>query len=334
MTTWANSCSLPILENVPNSILYQPLWNNKYIKIPRQIINTEGLRKRGFYYIRDLLTEDLLFTWENAKIMGFQDCEHFQWFSIINCIPSQWKKKLGKMGNPVSSSSQFDVTTIFINNQQREIGKIKQKTIYWDIVKCKIEPPTSQKTMEKRLNKPNINWEQVYDRIYRTTINTYMRAFQYKLINNILFLNRDLFRFKLVNSPLCSFCKSSMETADHIFAECIETKNLYFEIRISFEQYNIYLPEANPINIILGVERSENNELINVIVLIYKIVIYKARNSGKVPTLPLFLNSLKQYETLEKKCARDGRNLAFHFMKWDKLQNILNSPWPQKILFD
>ena len=41
--------------------------------------------------------------------------------------------------------------------------------------------------------------------------------FQYKILNNILYLNNTLYTSKLTNSSLCSFCKHENETTLHIF---------------------------------------------------------------------------------------------------------------------
>ena len=44
------------------------------------------------------------------------------------------------------------------------------------------------------------------------TIDTKLRIFQYKILNNILCVNKMLFKFRKVESPLCSFCKAEDET--------------------------------------------------------------------------------------------------------------------------
>ena len=43
-----------------------------------------------------------------------------------------------------------------------------------------------------------------------------LRGFQYKLFNNVLDLQKMLFRFGKVDSPLCSFCKMIDETPLHL----------------------------------------------------------------------------------------------------------------------
>ena len=54
----------------------------------------------------------------------------------------------------------------------------------------------------------------------KSTINTKLRVSQYKILNNVLYLNKMLFRFGKVKSPLYSFCKSSEAAAVHLFSRC------------------------------------------------------------------------------------------------------------------
>jgi hypothetical protein len=87
---------------------------------------------------------------------------------------------------------------------------------------------------------------------YNTTIDTYLRMFQYKIFNNILYLNRDLHRFNILDYSSCSFCLLHPETVDHLFVECIE-------------EFEFFLPESNKSSIILGVEDNSINFIILVI---------------------------------------------------------------------
>ena len=69
-----------------------------------------------------------------------------------------------------------------------------------------------------------------------TTINTYLYSFQYKILNNILFLNKKLFVFGMKNTPLCSSCKKEEETPLHIFSECNSVINLWQQLATFFKK--------------------------------------------------------------------------------------------------
>ena len=61
-------------------------------------------------------------------------------------------------------------------------------------------------------------------------IDTNLRIFQYKVLNNVLYLNENVFKFKIVSSLLCPFCNSENETPRHLFYSCNQTKSLWSKL--------------------------------------------------------------------------------------------------------
>ena len=56
------------------------------------------------------------------------------------------------------------------------------------------------------------DWKLIHLLPRMVTIDTKLRIFQCKILNNILFVNKMLFKFRKVESPLCFFCKAEDET--------------------------------------------------------------------------------------------------------------------------
>ena len=61
----------------------------------------------------------------------------------------------------------------------------------------------------------------------RVIIDTNLHIFQYKILNNVLYLNEKLSEFKIVSSPLCSLYNSENETSIHLFYSCNQIKSLW-----------------------------------------------------------------------------------------------------------
>ena len=81
----------------------------------------------------------------------------------------------------------------------------------------------------------------------RKTVDTFTRMFQYKIINNVLYINKMLFIFKNVDTPLCPFCKSKDETPLHLFYDCIVTQCLWKQL-CSLCRHKRVIPELTPRN--------------------------------------------------------------------------------------
>ena len=93
------------------------------------------------------------------------------------------------------------------------LKKLTLKKIYSIIMSS----TTSRTYFEKKIPLYNFQWKDIYTLPRKVTINAYLRSFQYKILNNILYLNKKLHTFGLSNTQLCSFCKMEEETISNLF---------------------------------------------------------------------------------------------------------------------
>ena len=93
-------------------------------------------------------------------------------------------------------------------------------------------------------------------------------------------VNKQFFCFGLVTSKLRSFCDQVNETVIHIFAECSATKKLLKKL-IHYFRNTLNLPEILPQSAIFGFLLVDKKTfwIENLILLLFKIYIYKSRSS-------------------------------------------------------
>ena len=145
------------------------------------------------------------------------------------------------------------------------------------------------------------------------TYNTYMRSFQYKLLNNVLFLNKKLHIFGIKLSPLCSFCNLCYETPLHIFFECDSIKCSWSDL-VHYFQNSLVLPILTPQPAIFGFLDSINSDynfkknklLINHILLIFKLYVYRSREKQFIHISNL-MAEIKSVKAIEKEIATQKR---------------------------
>ena len=82
------------------------------------------------------------------------------------------------------------------------------------------------------------------------TIDTNLRIFQYKSLNIVLYLKKKLFQFKIVSSPVCSFCNSENEIPIQNL-HCNQTKSLWSKLQELINS-EILLPRNAPQSPFLG----------------------------------------------------------------------------------
>ena len=94
-------------------------------------------------------------------------------------------------------------------------------------------------------NDYNIDWTVNFTLPCLVTYNNCMRSFQYKILNNVLFLNKKLHTFGIKPSSLCSFSNSYDETPSHIYYECNCVECLWSDL-VQYFQGSIILPTLTP----------------------------------------------------------------------------------------
>ena len=216
---------------------------------------------------------------------------HFiDWLGIINSIPSDWKSQIKLHFS--NNTSQYKAAT-----QHYMILDMSVKAAYNSLVKSLKKPATSKNTLEKILDISDVDRPTIYMIPQMVTNESSLRIFQYKILNNISFLNNRLFKFGQVQSPLWSPRKHENETTKHLFSQCSITRRLWDSIK-SWLMSSITLPPLNPDTAILGHWRPENkfNIVVNHLILLFKFFVYKFKNHNfaiNIYKFKLFIMSAK-----------------------------------------
>ena len=176
------------------------------------------------------------------------------------------------------------------------LNKLNCATLYETLIAANKIKPTSQTYFENIFSNFKPYWKSIYLLPRRVTLDTNLRMFQYKLLNNVLYLYKMLFRFKKVDSPLCLFCNE--EIPFDLFHSCLKTKQLLNKLRQCFSKF-INIPHSIPHSSILGIfDNNQHSELTNHLLLIFKFYIYSARSTKQfnVDNLKITIKKIKEIQ--------------------------------------
>ena len=187
----------------------------------------------------------------NINEYNLDDKFYFQWMQLIHTIPLIWKQKKNDSGKNIEKNDVVQDHYLIKNTRVIVLDKITVREIYSVLLLSSGNTPTSQKYFGKVFPNENFDWKKIYILPRVVTINSFQRNFQYKILHNILYLNKMLFTFGKIKTPLCSFCHSYDETIKHIFLECICVKQLWNHLRL-FLMNDISLPILTPQTAIFG----------------------------------------------------------------------------------
>ena len=146
-----------------------------------------------------------------------------EWLGLIESIPGDWKSFIKNDFNRTYSISN----DIRVLDETIPLQAITSKMAYTLLTKLLIEKPTAQKSISELLDTSDINWKVVYQLPHKVINETSLPVFQYKILNNILYLNNRLHKSGFVESPLCSLCNRKPKNILHSFCNCQEAQKLW-----------------------------------------------------------------------------------------------------------
>ena len=149
-----------------------------------------------------------------------------------------------------------------------------------------------------------------------------MRSLQYKILNNILYLNKKLHTSGLSNRQLCPFFKIEEETISPLFYYCTHIQDIWNQRQIYFTDC-FHFSQLTPQTAICGFLNIDNDTFLiqNQILLLFKLHIYSARKHGFL-SFNNFLNKIGKIKNLQKRVAANNRNKCERFRKkWHRIEN-------------
>ena len=281
-------------------ILSESLWYNSFIQINQNAIFFRELCLAGINRVADLFEKDgKLVMFHKLRQLGLPDTLHFKWMQLIDAIPEKWKVIV--KDHPNNSEGLVSKYSLYWQTESELCTiDISCKSRYDKLLKKIQTQPTSIKYWEEKFGShlDKINWKEIYLLPRSSPIESYTRAFQYKIINNALFLNKKLFKMGLIDSPTCSFCRLLDESPVHFFCQCGVTVELWSKLQ-NWLSPHLILPELDLKNALLGYTQSSCKnritvKLINHIILIFKRSLYEMRSCKVSPSIFYIVNRIRK----------------------------------------
>ena len=277
-------------------VLNQTIWNNQFIRVNKLSVFFPVWKKIG---IENL---SCLFDNEGKTLMTFSTfmqkynvkSNFLQYYSLLSAIPQEWKTMLKQECLPPS--------TEYV---PLAIEKITCKTIYNTLLNHQHFPPP---TAERRLIERGFFFQErqkIYILPFSVTNEVKLSMFQYKIVHNILYTNKILYKMRKKQRPDCPYCHDIDQTPLHLFVECPFAKSFWNKFTKWFNatcRGNIALEQNE---IIYGVLKFTSSGLtLNHLIIIGKYFLYiNAVQDDKRPQFTDFVTLVNEKIELEKYIA-------------------------------
>ena len=179
-------------------VLSQNLWNNALITSKSKPLYSKTLSDKGVNSLSDLTGLDGNFiSWELlSSQFDLTVSEFLPWYGVIQSIPAKWKIIL-KRNTPEQKSNIDKIRHfscgIFINESFITASNLTSKIVYQQYIEKLFKVPIARLYFSRKLNVPDEYWPTIYTLASQLTIDSKMRIFQYRILNNILYLNKALY---------------------------------------------------------------------------------------------------------------------------------------------
>jgi exonuclease III len=315
LESWTEIRNITLKNITPQNIRNECLWLNHNICMRKQSLNWKNWQTKGVYLISDIVHEDGTFITPNelSTKMG-HPCNFMQFNSLKDSIPKLWRTSLKEQNEANTPMPYNEPPHLIVKNKIKCIQKIQNKDLYWILVENKqCQPIIKDKwTVKLGINISEKDWTNIFT-IPKVVKDTKLRAFQYKVLFNLIICKSYLHKIGKAPNDKCDKCNKP-DHLIHFFFECDETKNFWINFstwweNITHEHINVTKKEA-----IVGFLDAPDS--LNACILFAKWFIYREKINNRNTFFFKFQYELKYRLAAEKIIAINNNKLEKYTTIW------------------
>ena len=188
------------------------------------------------------------------------------------------------------------------------------------LIKLKYEKPKKWAKLGEKFDLKDNYITEAFLLPIRVSSEPYLRSFQYKVLNSILFTNDILFKIGYIPNPNCSFCQDTTETRNHILFSCPFSHSFWMDVVANILKKISGCCCLLPRDVIIGILK-EGMDLVNYVIILGKTYLWSCRHKEIKPSGSHFMKILEnKYETEKYLAFKSNRIVSFR-NKWKTMKS-------------
>ena len=181
----------------------------------------------------------------------------------------------------------------------------KKSKYYYALIKSrKAQFPKSSQHLRQAFNLSQDQLKKIFRLPHKVSFEPYIKAFQFKVLNSILFTNTKLCKIGYISDDNCSFCKSEPETLYHVLFYCSHVQRFWKDFEYYFYLLTKEFFHLTLQDVMIGILYAKC-PLLNYLLLIAKSFIWGCRSNQALPNITAFKQRAKiKYETEKFICVK------------------------------
>ena len=208
-------------EDFSSEKLYQNIiWNNKDIRVNDKPVFYKTFFNSGLTLISDLRIDLDISDSYDIIAKTIETSNFLIWAGLRLAIPPHLKLNLRANDHTFLT---MPPSMIISNNDFNTLTK-KSKDYYALLISRSAQLSKNALVLKNDFNLTEDQLEKVFLLPHIVCFESCVKAFQYKVLNSILYTNFKLCKIGYIADDKCTFCKSESETLIHLFFNCVYSK--------------------------------------------------------------------------------------------------------------
>ena len=182
------------------------------------------------------------------------------------------------------------------------------------ILNTEIKLPSAVEKWNLLFDDDPLEWNSAFAACFKTTKDTTLQWFQYRLLHRILPVGYYLKMIKVKTTDLCSLCKQGVESIVHICFECVKAQQIWNDLSNMIFNITTITVNFNLKSVLFGEKPYSCNQPVNMIILATKHYMYICSKKEQTPNFNELVHILHHKYEVEKLVAY--KNFSCH--KFDK----------------
>ena len=292
------------------------------MKINNKLFFDKRLYDVGITTISDLCNvhnTDFLTYEEFCQCYNVKNCQ-MNYNRIISAVPTTWKKCVREMVTDleIEIESNYDKLSesakwsscIYSSIISRSNAIQKYINIFNEKFGIRMN--------ETQVRKVLIDLNKITDIVK-------YRSFQYRFLNNAIFLNDRLYHAKISSTKSCYLCNSNKETIKHFFFECPKTNLLYGTLHELLVTAGMPVEETNPFTFETVFLANHENIIVNLAAIVAKQKMYSFKCQNKKLSARVILSEIMFIKKYEMNRAKETGRFSRYCKCWEPNTNTTNA---------
>ena len=145
-----------------------------------------------------------------------------------------------------------------------------------------------------------------------------IRWFQYRILQRLIPTNSYLSTIKMIDSDQCDFCKSSIESIEHLFFYCPFSQKLWVDFNELLSKAGL---SVNVLDVCVVIFGGFLDRMLNLIIILIKLYIFDEKKSKSKPSITGLKIFLRNYFQLQFLIHNENMNVHI----WNKYWSLWSS---------